>query len=104
MNEMHPRILERRWTIAEAGLSYLSPEEWAEEVENWVSRWESRLPLPGNYRKKTLPRLRRVLAEIDQHLEILAGPGWGDVGEAAAAMYRRHRGYVVKELARRARI
>ena len=98
---MHPKIFERRKAVGMGRLEYVSPEEWPKVVAEWVSRFEGKLPRPENYRKKNLPRLRKLLRHIDDELIILSGPGWGDMGENLSAMYGRHRGHVVKELTRR---
>lgn len=98
---MHPRIFERRKAVFMGQLNYVSPEEWEEAVAEWVSHFEGKLPRPENYRKKTLPRLRKLLRHIDDELIILSGPGWGEMGENLSAMYGRHRAHVVKELHRR---
>jgi hypothetical protein len=98
---MHPKILERRKAVFMGQLEYVSPEEWEQVVEDWVSHYEGKLPRPENYRKKTLPHLRKLLGNIDHLLEIVSDPAWGEMGGHLSAMYGRHRGHVVKELARR---
>ncbi|MCL5883790.1 MAG: hypothetical protein M1377_00280 [Deltaproteobacteria bacterium] len=98
---MHPKILERRKAVFMGQLEYVSPEEWERVVAGWVSHYEREFPRPENYRKKALPLLRKLLGKIDHYLEIVSKPGWGEMGENLSAMYGRHRGHVVKELARR---
>lgn len=98
---MHPRIFERRAAVFMGQLKYVSPEEWEQTVAAWVSHFERELPRPENYRKKTLPHLRKLLGKIDHSLELVSEPCMGEMGEKASAMYRRHREHVVKELHRR---
>ena len=98
---MHPKIAERRKAVLMARLEYVSPEEQEKDLAKWVSHFEKELPRPWNYKKKTLPHLRKLLRKIDGYLESVSKPGWGSLGEMAFEMYQRHRGYVLAELARR---
>jgi hypothetical protein len=102
---MHLKILERRKAVfmeqAVAGLEYISPEDEEQALAEWVSHYEGKLPRPENYRKKTLPHLRKLLGRIDHNLELVSKPTWGYMGERLSAMYQAHRGYIVKELHRR---
>jgi hypothetical protein len=98
---MHPKIFERRKAVFYCQLQYGSPEDAEQEAEGWVSHFAKELPKPENYRKKTLPHLRKLLGRIDHYLELVSTPRWGYMGEKLSAMYREHRACVVKELARR---
>jgi hypothetical protein len=98
---MHPKIFERRKAVFYCQLQYVSPEDEGQAAEDWVSHFEGKFPRPENYRKKSLPHLRHLLQKIDHNLELVSRPRWGYMGERLSAMYGRHRGHVVKELARR---
>jgi len=99
---MHPRIFERRKAVFMDQLEYVSPEDEEQAVADWVSHHEGKLPRPENYRKKTTERLRITLRTIDDHLKLFEKRREDDwLLCDLSAMYQRHRGHVVKELARR---
>jgi hypothetical protein len=101
--EMHPRIYERRKEVYRGRMESLSDEEAMEDGFSIVRHYEGKLPRPENYRKKTNERLRINLRNLDQFLELCDGQR--DKGgipiTKLSAMYQRHRGYIIKELARR---
>ena len=98
---IHPRIFERRKTVFKNRLEYSWLEDGEQVIADWVHHAEGKLPSPESYRKKSLPRLRKLLGKIDHNIELVSKPTWGYLGQRLCKMYKRHRGYVVKELSRR---
>jgi hypothetical protein len=103
--EMHPRIKERRWEVFSGRMGTVSDAEFEKNVGFYVRHCEGKLPKPENYRKKTTERLRINLRTIDELLVICKKEEKTSyMLSELGVMYLKHRGYIVKELARRGKI